>query len=296
MKKRSILIIAAIALAVFAVADAVLVILLLMPPSAPSSAQATPAATAAPVTEPPSAAPTSAATQLPTAPTVASTEAPSTAPPATAAPTEATDAAPSVPDELTELLARDGKTAEALRQSGCEQLITVDASGSSAQIDFYTLGGSRWTKDDNLSCVGYVGANGITEDMHEGGYATPKGLYPIGDAFYINDKPATGLGTFAVTEDTYWVDDPNSKYYNKRVEGTADMDWSSAEHMIDYTTAYEYGCVIDYNPDAVYNAGSAIFFHVSYSSTAGCVGTDRDMVLRYLAQLQASKNPYILIV
>ncbi len=66
--------------------------------------------------------------------------------------------------------------------------------------------------------------------------------------------------------------------------------------MIDYTTAYEYGFVIAYNPDAVYNAGSAILFHVSYSSTAGCVGTDKGMVLQYLAKLDSIKNPYILIV
>ena len=85
-------------------------------------------------------------------------------------------------------------------------------------------------------------------------------------------------------------------YYNKRVEGTADKDWNSAEHMIDYSAAYEYGFVIDYNPDAVYNAGSAIFFHISYSSTAGCVGTDKNMVLQYLAKLDSTKNPYILIV
>jgi L,D-peptidoglycan transpeptidase YkuD (ErfK/YbiS/YcfS/YnhG family) len=47
---------------------------------------------------------------------------------------------------------------------------------------------------------------------------------------------------------------------------------------------------------AVYNAGSAIFFHISYTPTAGCIGTDRDSVLKYLSKLQSSSNPYILIV
>lgn len=112
----------------------------------------------------------------------------------------------------------------------------------------------------NLS--GYVGANGVTEDMHEGGYATPKGIYSISDAFYIYEAPVTELSSFQITNDSYWVDDPNSVYYNQHIEGLENKDWESAEHMIDYTTAYEYGCVIDYNTDAVYNAGSAIFFHV----------------------------------
>lgn len=66
--------------------------------------------------------------------------------------------------------------------------------------------------------------------------------------------------------------------------------------MIDYLEKYEYGFVIDYNMEAVYNAGSAIFFHVSNNPTAGCVGTNRTMVLKYLQALKAPENPYIVIV
>lgn len=200
------------------------------------------------------------------------------------------------PDNMVNLLAQNDNSLESLSENGCKQFVTVSSNGSSAHIDFYELKENEWVLDETLSCDGFVGANGVTTDMHEGGYASPKGLYPVGDAFYIYNKPETGLSTFEVTNDTYWVDDPDSKYYNKRVEGISDKDWNSAEHMIDYATAYEYGFVIDYNPDAVYNAGSAIFFHISYSSTAGCVGTDREMVLQYLAKLDSTKAPYILIV
>lgn len=211
---------------------------------------------------------------------------------------EATEAEPTIqaPDNMVNLLAQNDNSLESLSEIGCQQFVTVSSNGSSAHINFYELNENMWVLDDTLSCDGFVGANGVTTDMHEGGYASPKGLYPIGDAFYIYNKPETNLSTFEVTNDTYWVDDPDSKYYNKRVEGTADKDWNSAEHMIDYSAAYEYGFVIDYNPDAVYNAGSAIFFHISYSSTAGCVGTDKNMVLQYLAKLDSTKNPYILIV
>ena len=40
--------------------------------------------------------------------------------------------------------------------------------------------------------------------------------------------------------------------------------------------------------------GSAIFFHISSSPTAGCVGTSQEMVLEYLKVLDKDKNPYIL--
>lgn len=209
---------------------------------------------------------------------------------------EQTEAELTAPESLKNILAMNGMDVSTLSAYGCGQLVTVSSSGSSAQIGFYTMDNNQWKEDESLSCYGYVGRNGVTYDMHEGGLATPFGLYSISEAFYINDAPATGLPAFQITSDTYWVDDPDSKYYNRKVEGTSDKDWDSAEHMIDVSVGYEYGFVIDYNTAAEYNKGSAIFFHVSSGPTAGCVGTDRSSVLAYLAKLDASKNPYIIIV
>lgn len=200
------------------------------------------------------------------------------------------------PEYLENLLSQNGNTVSQLTELGCKQLIIVSSSGASAQIDFYSLTDHKWVPKDDLSCSGYVGSNGVTENMHEGGYASPKGLYSIGEAFYIYDAPVTKLPSFEITYDTYWVDDPDSVYYNKRIEGVANKDWDSAEHMIDYTTSYKYGFVINYNMDAVYNAGSAIFFHISYNPTAGCVGTSEEYVLKYLYELDPDLNPYILIL
>ena len=159
-----------------------------------------------------------------------------------------------------------------------------------------SLEGSSWQLQQALSCQGYVGRNGISENKREGDGATPKGLYPITEGFYMGSAPQTGLDLFPITRDTYWVDDPDSKYYNRRVEGTRDKDWASAEHMIDYDPYYAYGFVVGYNTQAVYKAGSAIFFHVGDMATSGCVATDRAWVLAYLAALDKSYNPYILIV
>ena len=202
----------------------------------------------------------------------------------------------SVPENMDAVLLACGYTAEDLYDIGCRQLVTVDSSGSSATIRFFTFDDRSWSEDEALACSGYVGRNGVTTSMHEGGMATPFGLYTISEAFYINEKPATGLPTFRITDDTYWVDDPDSAYYNRRVEGTGDRDWSSAEHMIDYPATYEYGFVIDYNTEAAYAAGSAIFFHIKYEPTYGCVATDRDSVLGYLAALRAEETPCIVII
>lgn len=209
---------------------------------------------------------------------------------------EASAVVVSAPDKLIELLKQNGNTPQELYDQGCRQLITVESAGASASINYYTVEGSEWTLQEDMACDGFVGSNGVTADMHEGGYASPRGLYTIGEAFYINDLPQTGLETFKITPDTYWVDDPDSKYYNQRVEGTDDQDWSSAEHMIDCSPAYDYGFVINYNTAAEYKKGSAIFFHISSGPTAGCIGTSQGMVLRYLAALDASQNPYILIL
>ena len=204
-------------------------------------------------------------------------------------------AALSAPDTMTEILAQGGSSLQQLSDIGCTQLVTVSSSGSSAQLRFFSCENNTWTEDETLFCSGFVGRNGVTSDMHEGGNASPFGLYHIGDAFYINDQPATGLNSFRITSDTYWVDDPDSSHYNQHMEGTAEKDWNSAEHMIDIS-GYRYGFVIDYNTAAAYGKGSAIFFHISSNPTAGCVGTDESSVLAYLAKLNASANPFIMIV
>lgn len=209
--------------------------------------------------------------------------------------TEATEAL-TYPEMLNDYLSQNGSSMEALESAGCSQLVVVDSYGTSAEIRYFSKEGAAWQEDESLFCYGYVGLQGTVYDMSEQISGTPKGLYPIYEAFYIYQKPETGLDTFEVTSDTYWVDDPDSAYYNQRVEGTANKDWNSAEHMIDYTYNYNYGFVVGYNMPPEYNKGSAIFFHIGDSPTAGCIATSEGMVLEYLKNLDASNNPYILVI
>ena len=201
----------------------------------------------------------------------------------------------SVPDALAALLEECGASADTLAALGCTQLVTVVSEGASAQIDLYLLEVDQWCKQESFSCSGFVGKQGTQEEKTEGDMTTPKGLFPVGLGFYISEAPQTGLQTFQITTDTYWVDDPTSRYYNKRIEGTENKDWKSAEHMISYGEAYAYGFVVDYNTDAIPYAGSAIFVHVGSRATAGCIATQKASVLQYLSALNESENPYILI-
>lgn len=199
------------------------------------------------------------------------------------------------PAVLTMLLAENGTTYEDLAQRGCSQLVCVVANGTSATIRFFSCNDSIWQEHTQLSCKGYVGRSGVRTDKREGDGSTPGGLYGIGNAFYMHDTPETALDTFQITTDTYWVDDPNSKFYNQRVEGLENKDWDSAEHMIDYPV-YRYGFVVEYNLTAEYNAGSAIFFHIGDNPTAGCIATEIETVKAYLAELDTARKPCILIL
>ncbi len=229
-------------------------------------------------------------TQAPeTTQTEAETEAETTVPS-----TEPSETVPQ-PARLTELLDKSGISYEELEQKNCTQLITVVSHDTSAQLRFYSCREGVWEEIPQLYCLGYVGRNGVTADKREGDGRTPGGLFGIGSAFYISDAPETKLDVFQITGDTYWVDDPESVFYNQKVEGIQNQDWNSAEHMISYDE-YRYGFVVEYNPGCEKNLGSAIFFHVGKGYTAGCVAAGEDMLLGYLKELDKEKNPHILIV
>ena len=198
------------------------------------------------------------------------------------------------PQKLLDLLKKSNCSINDLQTKNCEQLITVTSDGNLAKICFFELQENVWCEVDNINCTGYIGKNGIKVNKSEGDKCTPAGLFGIGSAFYINQKPTTGLDCFKITEDSYWVDDPNSKFYNQYVEGTDKKDWESAEHMIDYSR-YKYGFTINYNMEQKPDLGSAIFFHTGNSYTAGCVSAKEENVLNYLSLLNKTKNPYILL-
>lgn len=195
--------------------------------------------------------------------------------------------------KLSNILDDSGYTADSFKDS--YQLITVTTSGNSAVVNLFDKIGTNWSNSiSNIDAS--IGKNGVNSNKKEGDKTTPAGLFSIGKAFYIDSPTGTKLDEFKITEDTYWVDDVNSQFYNQHVEGTENKDWNSAEHMIDYYASYKYGFVINYNTNPIINGnGSAIFFHCFNTPTSGCISVADDDMLSILQRLDSAKNPMILI-
>lgn len=192
---------------------------------------------------------------------------------------------------------------ELLEQAGLElsqvqagQLVVVESDGANARIyGFETDDSGQWQMA--LEAVdGHVGKNGVTEEKTEGDKMTPAGLFTLTCAFGVQPDPDCALPYRPVTEDSYWVDDPDSRFYNQWVEGTEEQDWDSAEHLCDYSTPYAYAIVVDYNMEPVVpGAGSAIFLHCGARPTAGCISVPQETVLTLLKWLSPDCRPAILI-
>lgn len=174
------------------------------------------------------------------------------------------------------------------------QVILVTASGygtSIARIRTFEKVNGRFTQLIDVS--GYIGKYGFAKVMSESGMSSPRGRYSIGIAFGRFGNPGTKLSFRDIEDNDYWVDDSNSSLYNTWQTGSANGRWSSAEKM--NIAAYNYGFVINYNTDQrTPGLGSAIFFHVSSSYTAGCTGTSQENVIQILKWLDPSKNPIII--
>lgn len=101
----------------------------------------------------------------------------------------------------------------------------------------------------------------------EGDGRSPAGIFSLGPAFGYAKDPPSGcrLPYRTITEQDYFVDDPNAKEYNQWVElprGTSPIQlWRSAEKMLRSDGLYVLGIVIDQNVDPIVKSrGSAIFF------------------------------------
>lgn len=196
-------------------------------------------------------------------------------------------------EELAVLLESAGCSVEDIPGA---QLVIVKSSGTTAELYTFERDADMTWQSAQKTAAGWVGKNGVTGDKTEGDKKTPAGLYLLGPAFGINSKPATKMEYRPVTEDSYWVDDPNSAAYNTWVEGTEQKDWNSAEHLSDYSPQYHYGVVINYNTSPIVpGAGSAIFLHCGSGGTSGCVALPEGDVLSLLEWLDVEKTPAILI-
>lgn len=167
------------------------------------------------------------------------------------------------------------------------QAITVVGNGGSyTTLIVHTKHNGVWT--ETLSCSARVGKNGITGNKREGDGKTPRGIYSFGQAFGVAGNPGTARRWLQVNNNHYWVDDVHSAYYNKLVDASqTGIQWSSAEHLISYPTAYRYAIALNYNTACTPGAGSAVFLHCSTGgATAGCISVSQSDMIRILKMIQ----------
>lgn len=197
-------------------------------------------------------------------------------------------------DPLLRAIAAAGRTQAGIHSA---QLVHVSVLPVSAELRCFERGGSEWLPIDTIgSLSGHIGKNGISSSKKEGDGYTPAGLFKLGHAFGIREKPETKMTYRKVTKDSFWVDDPASRFYNMWIEGRQYADWSSAERLSDYPREYAYAVIIEYNTaERLPGRGSAVFLHCGNSPTSGCIAVPEQALLKILKWLDPGKSPVILI-
>ena len=198
--------------------------------------------------------------------------------------------------------------------SGCEkdgtwQKILVEATGSNATLTLWSYRDGQWEKD--LSTTATIGANGLTTDKTEGDHMTPEGTFPICFAFSTKEKN-TMLYSKIIKEDSVWVCDPESIYYNTlQSKNDPYKDWADkggAENMYPkFSKGSSNACIcFGFNGDglsaysATPYAGSALFIdgvgeNGNMNSGYGDIKISGKDMTKLLSYLCANDNPVITI-
>ena len=197
---------------------------------------------------------------------------------------------------------------------GCEedgtwQKILVEATGSNATLTLWTYRDGQWEKD--LRTTAAIGANGLTTDKTEGDHKTPEGTFPICFAFSTKEKN-TMLYSKIIKEDSVWVCDPESIYYNTlQSKNNPQKDWADkggAENMyVKFSKGSSNACIcFGFNGDgesaysATPYAGSALFIdgvgeNGNMNSGYGDIKISGKDMTKLLSYLCANDNPVITI-
>ncbi|MFE7707466.1 L,D-transpeptidase [Streptomyces sp. NPDC057486] len=182
------------------------------------------------------------------------------------------------------------------------QLITVKASGSYATVTAWAKGSGGWKSV--LSASGRVGSNGVVDGAtrKQSTYTTPSGTYTITEGFGV-EAGGTAMPYTRVDSSHWWVEDPESKYYNS-MHSSVGADFPlvetgerGSEHLVNYPTQYAKALVINFNRwPATPGRGAGIFLHVNGSgATAGCVSVPRATMDSIMAWIKPSAHPRIAI-
>ena len=145
----------------------------------------------------------------------------------------------------------------------------------------------------NLLIPCALGRTGIRAQKLEGDGASPRGVWPLREAYYRADRfatrPATMLPIRALSPENGWCDAPGNRNYNRPVQHPYD---DSAERLWRSDSLYDIIIVVGYNDrPRQQGRGSAIFIHVARQGpkglepTEGCIALRKRDLVRLLPML-----------
>lgn len=144
-------------------------------------------------------------------------------------------------------------------------------------------------------------ANGLKGPRkREGDKRAPAGIFLIESGFGSGAFASSAIPYRQTTDDDFWVDDPNSRFYNQWVnvaDPRVSRDWKSAEVLRRSDGIYECVIVVGHNRAPVTRGlGSAIFMHAWYGPhvpTIGCTAMEKERVKSLLQWLDSMKVPVL---
>lgn len=182
-----------------------------------------------------------------------------------------------------------------------EQILDVSTSGSYAKLTLYEWD-NEWIQV--WSANGCVGSSGIG-DAKEGRSITPSGTFKIGFAYGISDNVETNLKYIKLSENSVWVNDVSSNYYNVLTEFNLIGDASYEPTYQQFLDGkYSINIYFENNGDGLTpggakpRKGSVITlcgYKYELKPTAGCIDISSADMTELLKYLDSEKNPNIYI-
>lgn len=190
------------------------------------------------------------------------------------------------------------------------QDILVEATGNTATLTLQHYQNGQWIADFQTTAA--IGSNGITTNKTEGDRMTPAGTFPI--YFVFSDKAQnTKLPFVPITEDSIWICDPNSTFYNTlQSKSNVSRDWvdkNGYENMyVKFSKKSSTACIcFGFNGDgrsqysANANRGSVLFLdgvgpNGKMDSGYGDIKISSDAMNTLLSLLDPAMNPTITII
>lgn len=136
------------------------------------------------------------------------------------------------------------------------QLIIVSCDGGEAQISMYENSGDSSTWNQILSSPGYIGSDGVGQASEDSCH-TPQGIYGFTMAFGNLPDPGSAIPYTQTDANSYWVDDPDSLFYNRfvyvtKASTTADNTGESTSSVV-VTKASATSAETTVTPDVLVN-------------------------------------------